>query len=416
MSLSARFPGRNRLLLLAVVFVGFLIFGFSENVKGPALPRLQSDFRLDEMQIGLLLALNSLGYLIACVFTDLLASRIGIRLTTMLAFLAMALSGVFIYYSGSAGTFAASYFLMYIGNGMLEIALAILAARIFTANTGAMMNLAHFFYGLSSAVAPIAAAWLMNVSFHGSALGWRGMYLVMLLLALLPVLPAIPARFPKEAGLSHERIPVREYLRDPAAWFIVAILSTGVISELAVGGWLVNYMEKVHGWEPAAASGMLSAFFVCFMLSRLLLGPVTDRIGYLLSIALFAAFSGLCSLLAIILGGHGTFLFAAAGIGIAPIYPTVMALLAKRYPRSTGTAITFTVTLMGVASVLGNFVIGFITEGFQHFASDESGSTSPGLILGLKAGYTFIGLNALICAVLAALLIRYLRKQGQMVF
>ncbi|SIR11131.1 hypothetical protein SAMN05443094_105198 [Domibacillus enclensis] len=29
---------RNDYFMLATVFVGFLVFGFSENVKGPAIP------------------------------------------------------------------------------------------------------------------------------------------------------------------------------------------------------------------------------------------------------------------------------------------------------------------------------------------------------------------------------------------
>ncbi|WP_438447941.1 MFS transporter [Gorillibacterium sp. sgz5001074] len=407
-------PRWNRILLPAVVFIGFLVFGFSENVKGPALPRIQSDFSLSELQIGLLLALNSFGYLLACLFTDRLAHRIGIRWTTILAFVSMTVSGVLISVSASGSLFAGSYFLMYIGNGMLEIALAILAARIFLRNTGTMMNLAHFFYGLSSAAAPLAASSLMDVPYHGTGLGWRGMYLIMLALSLIPVIPALAARFPDEAasGSSEPRVPLRDYVKDPTAWCIVAILSFGVISELAVGGWLVNYMEKVYRWEPAAASGMLSAFFICFMLARLLLGPVTDRFGYLPSIAVFSAFSGLCSLFAVFTGENGAFLFAAAGIGIAPVYPTVMAFLSKRYPRSTGSAITFTVTLMGVSTVTGNLLIGFITDGVQALASSAGRDSEEALKAGLQAGYLFIGLCALLCTAFAILLKRRTKASG----
>ena len=44
------------------------------------------------------------------------------------------------------------------------------------------------------------------------------------------------------------------------------------------------------------------------------------------------------------------------------IYPTVMAFIAKRYPTGSDTAVTFTVTLMGVGSVIGNYVIGLVSE------------------------------------------------------
>lgn len=168
---------KSYILHLATIFLGFIIFGISENIKGPAIPRIQLDFRLDEMQIGTLLSLNALGYLIACSFTAILTRKIGIKWVSMLAFGSMAVSGIFIFLSHSYPMFTASYFLMYIGNGMLEIGLAILAARIFVRNTGTMMNLSHFFYGISSTVAPMLASGLMTVTVLGYTIDWRGMYL-----------------------------------------------------------------------------------------------------------------------------------------------------------------------------------------------------------------------------------------------
>ncbi len=405
---------RNYIILMFIVFGGFLIFGFSENIKGPAIPRMQSEFRLNETQLGMLLAFNSLGYLVACSFTGVLSNRIGIKWTGILAFSSMAVAGVLMYMSASYAFLSASYFLMYIGNGMLEIGLAIMAARIFTKNTGTMMNLSHFFYGLSSAVAPIIASAMMGWDVFGGQLGWRGMYLVMLSLSLLPIIPSLMAKFPGDDHDHGERITLKSFIRDPAAWMIVAVLSFGVVSELAVGGWLVNFLEKAYGWSTDAASSMLSLFFLFFMLARLFLGPITDKIGYTLSIFIFSAFSGLCSLAAIIVGEQGAILFAIAGIGIAPIYPTVMALLAKRYPRGTDTAITFTVTLMGIASVIGNLLIGVIIDGVQKLFGASRGAEGS-LLLGLQAGYGFIAIMALLCSVCCIGLLLYLRRKNEVV-
>lgn len=408
--LTARLS-KNYILLLIVVFGGFLIFGFSENIKGPALPRMQAELKLDELQVGVLLAFNSLGYLIACSFTGWLARRGGMKLTTSLAFGSMAVSGVCIYYAANYTSLSAAYFLMYIGNGVLEIGLAILAARIFIKNTGTMMNLAHFFYGLSSMFAPMIASSLMGINVFGSALGWRGMYMLMLALSILPMIPALMARYSNDEKKQEDRISIKEYTREPIAWLIVLVLSFGVVSELAVGGWLVNFLEKAYGWSVDSSSKMLSAFFFCFMIARLVLGPVTDKIGYTMSLILLSAFSGVCSITAIMVGEPGAFLFALAGVGIAPIYPTVMALLAKRYPNSVDTAITFTVTLMGIASVIGNLAIGFITEWTKHlFAYGEL--EEAGLIAGLQGGYLFIGACALLCSFTSIILYRKLKKQN----
>ena len=76
-------------------------------------------------------------------------------------------------------------------------------------------------------------------------------------------------------------------------------LTFGVVSELAVGGWLVNFLEKAYDWETVSASGMLSAFFLCFALARIFLGVVTDKIGYALSLVLFSAISAVCTFIAV---------------------------------------------------------------------------------------------------------------------
>src|SRR3954466_13978147 len=86
-------PKSNYYLLLSIVFGGFLIFGLSENIKGPSIPIIQNELHLSQSQIGILLALNSLGYLLACSFTSALSNKIGIKWTGIIAFLSMALAG-----------------------------------------------------------------------------------------------------------------------------------------------------------------------------------------------------------------------------------------------------------------------------------------------------------------------------------
>jgi fucose permease len=401
---------KNFYLLLIIVFGGFLVFGFSENIKGPALPKMQAEFALSELQLGMLLAFNSLGYLLACSFTGFLTKRYGIRFSSSLAFGTMAVAGVFIFLSVNYASLSVSYFLMYIGNGILEIALGVLAARVFTEDTGKMMNLSHFFYGLSSTVAPIFSAKLMSMTFLGQTIGWHGMYLIMLSLSILPLLFALFTKFPGDEIKEEERMPFKEFIKDPAAWLVVIILSFGVVSELSVGGWLVNFLEKAYSWDINSASKLLSAFFLTFTLSRLFLGPLTDKIGFVKSVIIFSACSGILTIGGVLLGERGAFLFALAGAGIAPIYPTVMAFLAKRYPKDSDTAISFTVTLMGIGSIIGNFLVGAIIDLFKNFFTGKYGAET-GVALGMKTGYAFIGVCALICSATAYLLYNFLKKR-----
>ena len=92
-------------LQLATIFVGFAILGLSENIKGPAIPRIQFDFMLSEAQVGTLLSLNSLGYLIACSFTAYLTRLWGIKRVTVMAFASMTIAGVFMFLAQQFGWF-----------------------------------------------------------------------------------------------------------------------------------------------------------------------------------------------------------------------------------------------------------------------------------------------------------------------
>jgi MFS family permease len=396
-----------------VIFLGYLVFGLSENIKGPAIPRMQIDYGIDELQVGFLLAINSIGFLIACSFTGVFSSKVGIKLTSLLAFGTMALSGVFIYFSSNFAIFSVSYFIMYLGNGMLEIALAILAARIFTKNTGFMMNLSHFFYGLSSTAAPLMAAGLMGVTFFGGReLGWQGMYLFMLSLCIIPMIPAFFSTLPLDKTTAHERLPIKMFLKDRVAWFIIIILSFGVIVELSIAGWLVNFLERSFEWSSAAASGMLSIFFLCFMIGRLLLGFITDKIGFIISIIVFSGLAGITTILATLFGPSGVWLYAVAGFGIAPVYPTVMALLAKRYPNGIDAAITVTVTVMGIVVVISNLFLGALIEFFKRWFTSLLGA-EMGLMRGFQAGFIFIGICGVLCSVFSIILYRYLKKHNE---
>ena len=90
-----------------------------------------------------------------------------------------------------------------------------------------------------------------------------------------------------------------------------------------------------------------------------------------------------------------------------------MALLAKRYPNGTDTAITFTVTIMGIMSVIGNFLIGAIIDICKRIFTSIH-DAQIGLLMGLQAGYLFIGLCAVACSVVSIALLRHLKSRGQL--
>ncbi|MDR1245774.1 MAG: MFS transporter [Clostridiales Family XIII bacterium] len=404
--------GANFVILTLTIFTAFLIFGLSENVKGPAIPSIQSDFGIDEFQVGLLLAINAFGYLIACGYTAPLAAKSGLRPTLAVSLIGMALSGIGICLSPGFLPLALSFFVMYLGNGMLEITLGLMAATIFTKNTGAMLNISHFFYGLGSMIGPVLSARLMAATMENTTLGWRYMYLIILSFALIPLILGLIGRMAERSG-DRQKLRITAFLKKPWVWPIILGLSLSYVCEMGIGGWLVNFLEKAYAFESGDAAFILAAFFACFTAARLILGPLTDKVGFTRSMLIATSFSGLAIIIGVAAGRPGIALLIIAGIGVAPIYPTMLAIVAKLFADDIYTAMTVILTVLGIISMISNLMLGGIVDGARHIFTQYYGEAGVGIAY--SAGIMFLGLCCLVAFAATLVLYRELKRDGKMV-
>ena len=403
---------RNSMLFTVSIFATFLIYGFYENLKGTALPRIQADFSITELQLGVLLAANSLGYLIACSYTTALAKKISIKVCLIVSLIVVALSGVFICFSPSYAILVLSFFVLNLGNGMLEISQNVIAARTFTKNTGAMMSLAHFFYGAGSTFSPIIATSLMAVRFGDTIFGWRYVYLIVLSWALIPAIPAFLGRLEKKDG-DKSKASFSSVLKKRTLWLVILVLVFGSICELGVVAWLVNFLERAYAYTSEQAALRLTLFFVCLTLTRLFLGPAIDRIGLINSLIIVTAFAGVMIVTGVLCGEPGTVLLVIAGIGVAPIYPTVMAVIAKLFSEEIDHAMTAVMTFMGMFMIVANFLVGGIVFLARQIFTGIHGDDGVGMAY--AAGYLFLGLCCFGAAAFAVALRARQKKAGMLV-
>lgn len=403
---------RNYIFITISIFAALFIYGFSETAKGTALPRIQADFDVTELQLGLLLAVNSIGYLIACSFTAALGRKIGMKTCMVFSLCVIAASGVCICFSPTFYVLMASFFVLYLGNGMLEVSSNIIAATIFTKNTGAMMNLAHFFYGAGAIFSPVVSTSLITARFMGRGLGWRYMYIIVLGCALIPAIPALFGRF-KRQGDNKKREKFTAILKNPTLWLTLMILALGTVCEMGVGAWFVNFLEKAYSFSSEKAALQLTLFFICFTLSRLVLGPLIDRFGFINSLAAFTAFAGVMIAVGVLCGESATPLLVIAGIGVAPLYPTVMAVIAKLFSDTIDLAMTAITTIMGIFMVLVNFALGGIVYLSRLIFEERHGEAGVGMAY--SAGYLFLGVCCFGAAAFALVLRKRQKKAGQLV-
>ena len=141
-------PSRTTILLLtAGCFLAFFVFGITDNLKGPTLPAMLQEMNITYGAGGNIFFGQYLGFLIATLFTGLLADRFGLKRVILLA-------GILLVFGvGGYSTFqttwllAASLFILGLGLGALELGPNALIVSVHRERKGLFLNLMSVFHG-----------------------------------------------------------------------------------------------------------------------------------------------------------------------------------------------------------------------------------------------------------------------------
>ncbi|MCL2365421.1 MAG: MFS transporter [Oscillospiraceae bacterium] len=403
---------RNYILFTIAIFASFAIFGIGETIRGTAMPRIQAEFSLTELHLGLLLAVSSTGYLFACTITPKLAGKIGIRYSHVLGLILIALSGVTIFFAPDFTMVLAGFFLLNVGFGLSDIATSVLAAKIFTKNTGTMMNLAHFSFGAGAIFSPIISTSIMTARFADQVPSWRYVYLIVLAFALIPAIPVLLGRL-KDSGNSNKKSGYKAMLKKPTIWLVAMVLFFGLAAESGLASWFVTYLENAHSFTSERAALFLTLYFITFTIARLVLGPFIDRLGFINSLVIVTAFAGTMIILGVIFGNDGPVLIILSGIGIAPIFPTVMAVIAKLFADTIELAMTTILTMIGALIVPTNFLIGGIINQARVLFTASHGEV--GVSMAFSTGFLLFGAFAFIACLFVLILRRRQKRSGALI-
>lgn len=144
--------------------------------------------------------------------------------------------------------------------------------------------------------------------------------------------PAAPEHTQAEA---HPERPLtnRELLRLPGARAAIGSFGTYCALEGSIGLWIASYLTMARGLDAATAASIVSQFFLGITIGRLVSGFAAQwltsenqiRLGQVL---IAGGLIGLVALNGGVAAGACTFV---AGLGCAPIYPSIVALTPKRF-------------------------------------------------------------------------------------
>lgn len=334
--------------LYALALVAFVALGLPDGVLGVAWPSIRDDFDRSVSALGILLAAQTVGYLLATAANGALVARLGTgRLLGSAAGLAVA-GFVGFTATSSWAVLSAAALAAGAAAGMVD---AGLNAHVAVHHGRRAMGLLHAAFGIGATAGPLLVTTLLVADRSWrSAYGFVAVLQALLLGAFLVTRGgwrAAPADAPG-SGLGRVEPPHhRTTLVLTLASFFVY---TGL--EISTGQWAFSLLTEQRDFATTSAGLWVAAYWAALTAGRLAMAVAADRAGAVavLGWATAGALAG-AGLLWLDPFGGGVVGLPVIGLCLAPVFPTLVSLTPERLGTERAAhAIGYQLTAAGVGA------------------------------------------------------------------
>lgn len=359
--MSEQIIDRKRLYYVGNLSIFMIGLGFA--VRANIAPNLQADIydKIDlansAAMVGEALGITFTGFALTLLFGSALVDLIGMKRMLLLSAIG--------YVAGSVGLLAAtmmpvgpsvetvvlvSLLLTGLGWGAVEAASNPMVAALYPEEKTHRLNILHAWWP-----AGIVVGGLLGVAISAADLPWEINMFVLLIPALVLAAMVASATFPQTervaSGVTYGEM-FAELLKRPLFWVFWGCMFLTASAELAPGQWVNIALSNIVGMQ-----GILLLVYVSALMfvMRHFAGPIVNRISSigLMFVSCVAAGVGLYLLS---LATSPVLAFAAAtvwGMGVCYLWPTMLAIVAERFPRGGAVA-------MGLMGFAGGMAIQFV--------------------------------------------------------
>jgi fucose permease len=345
------------MLILAAV-LSIFVYGMTAAMLGTLLPDLSARFKLAPKQNGTIAFCQALGLILASIGVGPLVDYEGKKVGLVLGLALIAVASALLPRSTGFRSVASHLFLLGTGGGIIVTAANALGSDVDPAHRATALNLLNIFFGLGGFATPFILANLLAKNAARLCQLVAGLAILTIAISLLAPIPAAGAQSFVFAELG-------TVLGQPILWLCSLLLFLYVACEVGVWNWLVQHLIA-QGIPQVRALNVLSFGFALGLLlgrlaaSQILISvrglTVTLAASILMAIVTFAMLQTRNPTVAWILA----FL---AGMSMAPVFPTTVALIGDVFPRMTGTAIGIAITASWIGLAVSSRVIGSIAAG-----------------------------------------------------
>jgi fucose permease len=346
-------------VLIFAAIVAIFVYGMIAAMLGTILPDLSDRFHLSPSQNGTIAFAQALGLIIASLGVGPLLDNEGKKLGLIigLAFIAIALFAL----PRSSG-FRGVVFLLFVlgvGGGIVVTGANALVSDVGEAHRATALNLVNLFFGLGGLATPFIAANLF-------ARNWVRLCYTIAALTVVTLAIQAATKMPGPSGAAGfvlaDAAPV---LGRPLLFLLGIFLFLYVSCEVGIWNWLPRHLIAQGIPESRALNILSLGFALGLLIGRVGALPILIRVPAI-TVLLVASVAMVITTFLMLRSNNpaaaGTLVFLA-GLSMAPVFPTTLAIVGDAFPRMTGTAIGFVITCGWIGLAVSSRIIGFIAGG-----------------------------------------------------
>lgn len=368
-------------MLIFAACLAIFVYGMVASMLGTINPGLASKFQLDNAQTGYVALAQGIGLIIASVSVGPLIDRKGKKIGLMLGLALVAVSFFALATATGFEMIVLAMLVLGFGGGIVLTGANALGSDVSESRRATVLNFLNVFVGLGGLMTPFVAGNLLagdaiRVAW-GAAIITSATFLLHLFLKIPP-----PVESPDQATGSSD------VFRHPILYVLALVIMLYTACEFGIWNWLSKYLIN-QGIQESAALNILSlGFALGLLLGRVAVAPVLIKIPPLTVTTISAVLMAITTY-AMLQTSDPTIAAVSvfcAGLAMAPVFPTTVAIVAGIFKQGTATAIGFTITCGFTGVALSSPLIGWLS------GTDPSGLKTGLMVLPVCA-LIIVGLN-----------------------
>lgn len=355
--------------LVITIYTTLVAMGVVENARSVGFVIAKEYFNVSYLTYGFLNSCLSFSYIVFCFLASLAAEKISYKWVICGGFVFIMIGCFGTHFASSFFIFGVCMFIVWMGFGCFEIGSNAASTIVFVENQGTMMSLMHFFFGIGAVIGPNVARWAMNVlknSFYSIYLSLGVVVLVFFIIVIS--LPFRLPRNPNSDAASKPTLTVMQALRQPSVWLCSITMGMMQTIESSGASWAPLYLVDVLGFNADTdVANFTTVLYIIFTVSRLISGPLIDRMGYYSYLYLCLAACFVLLAIGFLLGRKGIWLFALTGFFYSATWPVFICVIMGYYKESAATVTSVVIVLQGVMLLPMNTILGWLNKQFGDY-------------------------------------------------